>query len=137
MKSYKQFVVEAPTTGVGEPVSQTGGSDTYDIQHPDVLKRVNAFVGSIADREYLIPENALNQLKNFLERIGLEFEMPKLPDGNSSLTVELRRYGGIYGKSVDTPHDEIESERGTDKSLSIRVEKMQNHSWKVYAEIVL
>ena len=48
----------------------------------------------------------------------------------------LRRYGGIFGKSVDTPHNEIESERGTDKSLSIRVEKMQNHSWKVYAEIV-
>ena len=136
MKSYKQFVVEAPTVGVAEPVNHTGGSDTYDIQHPDVLKRVNAFVGSIADREYLIPENALNQLKNFLERIGLEFEMPKLPDGNGNLTVELRRYGGIYGKSVDTPHNEIESERGTDKNLSIRVEKMSNHSWKVYAEIV-
>ena len=136
MKSYKQFVVEAPTVGVAEPVNQTGGADTYDIQHPDVLKRVNAFVGSISDREYLIPENALNQLKNFLERIGLEFEMPKLPDGNGSLTVELRRYGGIFGKSVDTPHDEIESERGTDKNLSIRVEKMSNHSWKVYAEIV-
>ena len=136
MKSYKQFVVEAPTTGVGEPVSQTGGSDTYDIQHPDVLKRVNAFVGSIADREYLIPENALNQLKNFLERIGLEFEMPKLPNGNGSLTVELRRYGGVFGKSVDTPFDEFESERGTDKNLNIRCEKMTNHSWKVYAEIV-
>ena len=136
MKSYKQFVVESPTVGVAEPVSQTGGSDTYDIQNTEVLKRVNAFVGSISDREYLIPENALNQLKNFLERIGLEFEMPKLPDGNGSLTVELRRYGGIFGKSADTPHNEIESERGTDKSLSIRVEKMTNHSWKVYAEIV-
>ena len=136
MKSYKQFVVESPTVGVGEPISQTGGTDTYDIQNAEVLKRVNAFVGSIADREYLIPENALNQLKNFLERIGLEFEMPKLPDGNGSLTVELRRYGGIFGKSVDTPFDEFEHDRGIDKSLSIRVEKMSNHSWKVYAEIV-
>ena len=136
MKSYKQFVTEAPTVGVAEPVSQTGGSDTYDIQHPDVLKRVNAFVGSIADREYLIPENALNQLKSFLERIGLEFDMPTLPDGNGSVVVELRRYGGIFGKSVDTPFDEFDHEQGIDKSLSIRVEKMQNHSWKVYAEIV-
>ena len=136
MKSYKQFVTEAPTVGVAEPVSQTGGSDTYDIQHPEVLKRVNAFVGSIADREYLIPENALNQLKSFLERIGLEFDMPTLPDGNGSVVVELRRYGGIFGKSVDTPFDEFDHEQGIDKSLSIRVEKMQNHSWKVYAEIV-
>ena len=62
--------------------------------------------------------------------------MPKLPDGNGSLTVELRRYGGIFGKSVDTPFDEFEHDRGIDKSLSIKVEKMSNHSWKVYAEIV-
>jgi len=136
MKSYKQFVVETPTVGVGEPVNQTGGTDSYDIQNSEVLKRVNAFVGSIADREYLIPENALHQLKNFLERIGLEFEMPELPSGNGNVTVELRRYGGIFGKSVDTPHNEFENERGTDKSLSIKVEKMTNHSWKVYAEIV-
>ena len=136
MKSYKQFVVETPTVGVGEPVNQTGGTDSYDIQNSEVLKRVNAFVGSIADREYLIPENALHQLKNFLERIGLEFEMPELPEGNGNVTVELRRYGGIFGKSVDTPHNEFENERGTDKSLSIKVEKMTNHSWKVYAEIV-
>jgi len=136
MKSYKQFVVETPTVGVGESVNQTGGTDSYDIQNSEVLKRVNAFVGSIADREYLIPENALHQLKNFLERIGLEFEMPELPSGNGNVTVELRRYGGIFGKSVDTPHNEFENERGTDKSLSIKVEKMTNHSWKVYAEIV-
>ena len=136
MKSYKQFVVETPTVGVGEPVNQTGGTDSYDIQNSEVLKRVNAFVGSIADREYLIPENALHQLKNFLERIGLEFEMPELPSGNGNVTVELRRYGGIFGNSVDTPHNEFENERGTDKSLSIKVEKMTNHSWKVYAEIV-
>ena len=62
MKSYKQFVGESPTVGVGEPISQTGGTDSYDIQNAEVLKRVNAFVGSIADREYLIPENALKTL---------------------------------------------------------------------------
>ena len=54
---------------------QTGvdvdGYDTYDITNPAVLKRVNAFVSSIADREYLIPENAIDQLRNFLMRIGL------------------------------------------------------------------
>ena len=65
MKSYKQFMSEdAPGSKVGNSVSvnQTGGSDPYDIQNDDVLKRVNAFVGSIADREYLIPENAVHQL---------------------------------------------------------------------------
>ena len=69
MKSYKQFMSEdAPGSKVGNSISinQTGGSDPYDIQNSDVLKRVNAFVGSIADREYLIPENAIGQLQGFL-----------------------------------------------------------------------
>ena len=48
MKSYKQFMSEdAPGSKVGNSISinQTGGSDPYDIQNDDVLKRVNAFVG--------------------------------------------------------------------------------------------
>jgi hypothetical protein len=80
MKSYNQFMSEdAPGSKVGNSVSvnQNGGSDPYDIQNGDVLKRVNAFVGSIADREYLIPENAVHQLQGFMERIGLSFDMPE------------------------------------------------------------
>ena len=108
----------------------------YDIQDPDVLKRVNAFVGSIGDREYLIPENAIHQLQNFLERIGLCFEMPTLPEGNGSVTVDLLRWGGVFGKSTDTPFDEFEKGPGIDKSLKIDVEAIRNNSWKVYAKIV-
>ena len=136
MKSFQQFLTEGPHVGVSTTVSQTGGSDTYDVQDPDVLKRVNAFVGSIADREYLIPENAVNQLKGFLERIGLSFEMPTLPEGNGSVTVDLLRYGGVFGKSTDTPFDEFEKGPGIDKSLKIDVEAIRNNSWKVYAKIV-
>ena len=100
------------------------------------MKRVNAFVGSIGDREYLIPENAVHQLQNFLERIGLSFETPTLPEGNGSVTVDLLRYGGVFGKSTDTPFDEFEKGPGIDKSLKIDVEEVRNCSWKVYAKIV-
>tara|TARA_Y100001951_G_C11239083_1_gene239361 strand:+ start:252 stop:671 length:420 start_codon:yes stop_codon:yes gene_type:complete len=139
MKSFTQFVTEdAPgaVAGSTEKVSQTGGSDTYDIQNAEVLKRVNAFVGSIADREYLIPENAIHQLKGFLERLGLSFDTPSLPEGNGSVTVPLTRYGGIFGKSIDTAFDEFDKEPGIDKSLTITVEALKNSSWKVYAKIV-
>ena len=136
MKSFQQFLTEGPHVGVSTTVNQTGGSDTYDIQDPSVLKRVNAFVGSIGDREYLIPENAVHQLKNFLERIGLSFDMPTLPEGNGSVTVDLLRYGGVFGKSTDTPFDEFDSDAGIDKSLKIDVEAIRNNSWKVYAKIV-
>ena len=136
MKSFNQFLAEGPHVGVSTTVNQTGGSDTYDIQDPSVLKRVNAFVGSIGDREYLIPENAVHQLKNFLERIGLSFEMPTLPEGNGSVSVDLLRWGGVFGKSTDTPFDEFEKGPGIDKSLKIDVEALNNSSWKVYAKIV-
>ena len=138
MKSFTQFMAEdAPGAMVGnaEKVGQTGGSDTYDIQNAEVLKRVNAFVGSIADREYLIPENAVKQLKGFLERIGLSFETPELPE-SGTITAPLKRYGGIFGKSTDTPFDEFDREEGIDKSLQISVESLKNNSWKVYAKIV-
>ena len=138
MKSFTQFMAEdAPGAMVGnaEKVSQTGGSDTYDIQNAEVLKRVNAFVGSIADREYLIPENAVKQLKGFLERIGLSFETPELPE-SGTVTAPLNRYGGIFGMSTDTPFNEFDREEGIDKSLQISVESLKNNSWKVYAKIV-
>ena len=136
MKTFNQFLTEGPHVGVSTTVNQTGGSDTYDIQDPSVLKRVNAFVGSIGDREYLIPENAVHQLKNFLERIGLSFEMPTLPEGNGSVSVDLLRWGGVFGKSTDTPFDEFDKGPGIDKSLKIDVEALRNNSWKVYAQIV-
>ena len=136
MKSFQQFLTEGPHVDVSTTVNQTGTTDTYDVQDPSVLKRVNAFVGSIADREYLIPENAIHQLKNFLERIGLSFEMPTLPEGNGSVTVDLLRWGGVFGKSTDTPFDEFDKGPGIDKSLKIDVEAIRNNSWKVYAKIV-
>jgi hypothetical protein len=140
MKSFQDFISEdAPgaTTGSGSTVSKSGGSEPFNINDPVVLKRVNAFVGSIGDREYLVPENAVHQLKGFLERIGLTF--PKgleLPE-SGGVTVPLQRHGGTFGKSIDTPFDEFDREdENTGKSIKIDVEELKNNSWKVYAKIV-
>ena len=98
MKNFNQFVTEAGPTGVWNqtPVS-VDGFDTYDITNPSVLKRVNAFVGSIADREYLIPEAAIQQLRNFMMRIGVQFPKVDLPE-SGSITLPLSQWGGRFGK---------------------------------------
>ena len=87
MKNFNQFVTEAGPTGLWnqEPVS-LNGNDTFDITNPSVLKRVNAFVGSIGDREYLIPEAAIEQLRNFLMRVGVQFPKVDLPEGGADFT---------------------------------------------------
>ncbi len=38
---------------------EDGSIGAHNIQDPDVLKRVNAFVGSIAEQEYLKPQIAV------------------------------------------------------------------------------
>ena len=70
MKNFNQFISEAPTGLWHQTPVTHNQSDPVDIANPTVLKRVNAFVGSIADREYLIPESAIGQLRNFMMRIG-------------------------------------------------------------------
>ena len=145
MKNFKLYMEEGPDiqetapssqVGVDTTINQQGGADPYNIQDPEVLKRVNAFVGSIADREYLIPENAVKQLKDFMERIGLSFDLPENLPESGSVDLPMKRWGGVFGKSIDTPFDEFDREEGIDKSIRITVEGLRNNSWKVYAKIV-
>ena len=143
MKTFKGYLEEAGPVGLQH---QTGvdvdGYDTYDITNPDVLKRVNAFVGSIADREYLIPENAVDQLRNFLMRIGLSFGKVEIPE-SGSVTVPLTQWGGRFGKDGQVDFDEFVDDDGISNriegGLSLKVEAEtvgKTGSWKVYAKII-
>ena len=140
MKNFNQFVTEAPTGLWNQTPVSMNGDDNFDITNPSVLKRVNAFVGSIADREYLIPEAAIQQLRNFMMRIGVQFPKVDLPE-SGSISLPLSQWGGRFGKDLDTPYDEFVSDDGiTDRlpgglSLEIKTEAVANGSWKVYAEI--
>ena len=140
MKNFNQFVTEAPTGLWNQTPVSMNGDDNFDITNPSVLKRVNAFVGSIADREYLIPEAAIQQLRNFMMRIGVQFPKVDLPE-SGSISLPLSQWGGRFGKDLDTPYDEFVNDDGiTDRlpgglSLEIKTEAVANGSWKVYAEI--
>ena len=140
MKNFNQYVTEAPTGLWNQTPVTYNQSDPVDVANPDVLKRVNAFVGSIADREYLIPEAAIQQLRNFMMRIGLQFPKVDLPEGGA-ISLPLSQWGGRFGKDLDTPYDEYVNDDGiTDRvpgglSLDIKTEAVANGSWKVYAKI--
>ena len=141
MKNFNQFISEAPSGLWHQTPVTYNQSDPVDIANPTVLKRVNAFVGSIADREYLIPESAIGQLRNFMMRIGLQFPNTPLPEGAGTISYPLSQWGGRFGKDLDTPYDEFVNDDGiTDRvpgglSLEIKTEAVANGSWKVYAAI--
>jgi len=142
MKKFKEYLAETGAVGVQNQASvDVDGYDTFDISNPSVLKRVNAFVGSIGDREYLIPESAVHQLRNFLMRIGIQFPKVELPE-NGNVTVPLSQWGGRFGKDLDTNYDEFVNDDGITNriagglSLKIESETAKNGSCKVYAKIV-
>jgi hypothetical protein len=77
MKTFKQHVKEGMSPlGVGVSTSnavEDGSIGAHNIQEPEVLKRVNAFVGSIADSEFIKPQHAVDELREKLNRIGLNY----------------------------------------------------------------
>ncbi len=57
------------------------GINPSEIQNPKVLRSLNAYVGAIANMEYILPEHALNKLRNALDRVGNSFgEIPEMKE---------------------------------------------------------
>ena len=93
MKTFKQHIKEyrgyagdakgVNTAGGGEESIEDGSIGVHNIHEPAVLERVNAFVKSIADREYIKPEAALSQLSQRLGTIGLVFKDSVSIEGKS------------------------------------------------------
>ncbi len=143
MKNFNQYVTEAGTGPVGNspgtPLT-VNDTDPFDLANPLLLKSVNAFVGSIADREYLMPESAIGQLRNFMMRLGIQFPKVDLPE-SGSVSLPLSQWGGRFGKDGNQAPDEVIDDDGiTDRipgglSLEIKTEAVANGSWKVYAKI--
>ena len=148
MKSFKKYIEEAsgfPTGPVGENPNNLAGSieiNPAELGNPAVVKRLNAIVGSISNFEYLIPEHALNRLRNSLNKIGLSFgEFPTMEGKSGSFELPLTKFGGRFGKDIDTPHNEFLNDDGIEHmvegglQIKIQYEMISNNSCRVYANI--
>ena len=60
LKSFKEFV-EIPRTN--NIIDDDG--HLKDLSDDSVIEKLNVFVGSIGDREYLVPEKAVNELRTY------------------------------------------------------------------------
>ena len=72
MKTFRQKLQEWNDVDAGSVEDSSIG--VHNIQDSEVLSRVNAFVGALADREYINPCAAINNLQQNLHRIGLDFK---------------------------------------------------------------
>ena len=151
MKSFKSYVKEDNRglsrmggLGVGTTHSQAVDMSINPaaISNPNVVRRLNAYVGAIANMEYMLPEHALNKLKEKLGRLGFSFgQIPEMTDKSGSFDLPLSLFGGRYGKDLDTPYDEIVNDDGISNkiegglALKIQYEMTSNNSCKVFAKV--
>ena len=147
MKTFKQHVKEGYKQGkygagnVGTPEVNSvedGSIGVHNIHDPKVLERVNGFVGSIANQEYLNPKAALEQLASKLKTLGLDMNIPEM-SGNGSVNLELKQFGGRFGKDIDgsdIKDDGISHKKEGGLKLNVKYETLENGSSKVFAKLV-
>ena len=143
MRSFKKFINEGrgPHTS-DQSIATDNGVNTSDVQNPRAIKALNAYVGAIANMEYILPEHALNKLRNSLSRVGFSFgAIPEMTEESGSFSLPLTRFGGRFGKDTDTPHDEVVNDDGISHmvegglALKIQYEMLGNSSCRIFAKI--
>jgi len=95
------------------------GKGTFELDKEENIDRVNAFLNSFFNRTFSDYKPQLGVLKSKLNLIGLDFDYNKnteLSKGPNSF--ELKRWGGTFGKSPTTPHDEFERTNGFPEGMS-------------------
>lgn len=150
MKTFKQYVKEALADvgfGIGtiqgdNPV-EDGNISPANLENKAVLEKVNAFVGAISAKEYLNPNHALNELKQKLMRIGINAKEHAIIEGDSGkITLQMMQHGGRFGKGLQTPYGEFESDDGISHrkegglKLEVKYAKQESGSYKVDAKLV-
>ena len=142
MKSFKSYIKEAGVGPHSVPISADSDINPAEIANPAVIKRLNAYVGAIANMEYILPEHALNRLRNGLSRVGFSFgQIPTMEGKSGSFELPLTKFGGRFGKDIDTPTDEFLDDDGISHmvegglALKIQYEMLSNSSCRIFAEI--
>ena len=143
MRSFSKFIKEGRGAHTSDQSRATdNGINPSEIQNPKVLRALNAYVGAIANMEYILPEHALTKLRSALDRVGYSFgAIPEMTEESGSFDLPLRRFGGRFGKDTDTPYDEVINDDGISHmvegglALKIQYEMVGNSSCRIFAKI--
>tara|TARA_B100000575_G_C23113540_1_gene643486 strand:+ start:1539 stop:1943 length:405 start_codon:yes stop_codon:yes gene_type:complete len=129
MKTFLEYSSVKATDG--EHIDEDG--NLMDLSDDSVVEKLNAFVGSIGMKEYLVPEKAVNELRQKLMRVGIHFGDVQFTGESGDMSVPITK--PIFGKDLDTPADEIVNEEETGRSINFVYEKLPTGTHKVMAQI--
>ena len=129
MKTFLEYSSVKATDG--SHIDEDG--NLMDLSDDSIVEKLNAFVGSIGMKEYLVPEKAVNELRQKLMRVGVHFGDVQFTGESGDMSVPITK--PIFGKDLDTPADEIVNEEETGRSINFVYEKLPTGTHKVMAQI--
>ena len=147
MKSFKQHN-EAYTDQFTHQSAEDDNLGLFNVQDEASMQKLNGFVGALADKEYLQPNAAVEQLAMRLGTVGLNFKLPSITGDKGNTVVEVIQFGGRYGKTPENSNGpmssgtEIENGDGISHKkegglkLEFNWEKQANNTYKVFANLV-
>ena len=106
-----------------------------DLSDDAVIEKLNSFVGAIGMKEYLNPEGAINELRQKLMRVGINFGNVNVTEEQEEISVPLVKHGGVYGKDTDSAPEEVVNESESGRSINFVFEKLPTGTHKVFAQI--
>lgn len=145
MKTFKQHIKESMsplgvnTSGMDGQHVGDGAVGLANIHDEDVLKKVNAFVGAIAEKEYINPQAAVDQLRNSLNKIGLTVSEVACEGDSGTVNADVIQFGGRFGKDLDGSDlndDGISHRKEGGLKLQVKYETLSTGTSKVYAKLV-
>lgn len=145
MKTFKQHIniketLDGGHVGTADVASFEDGSiGVHNIHDPEVLKRVNAFLGGTASKEYINASHAVEEIRNNLARIGLFVPVQETTGESGNFTAEVKFGGGRFGKDVDGSDindDGISHRKEGGLKLQVEYETLKTGMSKVYAKLV-
>ena len=117
----------------------------HRIENTEQVQRIQAFLSAFTGREYLEPRAALSLMRVKLNLAGLDFDFNKKTDLGigQPMNFKLTRYGGTFGKTPTTPHNEFETTDGIEDimggdhlSLAVMISEAESGLYKMDIEIV-
>ena len=148
MKSFKQFDLNEDGQYTDRFTHQSAEDDNlglFNVQDEASMQKLNAFVGALADKEYMQPGAAVEQLAMRLGTVGLNFALPRINSDKGTTVVEVSQFGGRYGKTPENATsgdgdiengDGISHKKEGGLKLEFNWEKQTNNTYKVFANLV-
>jgi len=138
MKTFLEYSSVKATDGTH--IDEDG--NLMDLSDDSVVEKLNAFVGSIGMKEYLVPEKAVDELRQKLMRVGLQFGATPVMEGNKgNFSLPLSLFGGRFGKDENTPFDEFLNDDGISHNvegglkMNFTYEMQEDNTCKITAKI--